>query len=186
MKLIAIAAVAKNRVIGKNNTLPWHLPEDLAFFKKTTMGAPVLMGRKTWDSINRPLPGRLNVVLTSNPAWAAQAPNSETPRDMVRHPHPIPAEPATRLAMCTGLPEALTWLADCERVYLIGGATLYKQAFEQGLVNELILTEIHQNFEGDAFFPDWPQHQFTEIERTHTPPTKSRAWSFDFVHYQHT
>jgi dihydrofolate reductase len=80
MKVSIVAAVAKNGIIGVNNTLPWHLPEDLAFFKQTTLGCPVLMGRKTYESINRPLPGRLNVVLSSNTGWKPSPAKDGTPR----------------------------------------------------------------------------------------------------------
>lgn len=133
LKLIAIAAMASNRVIGRNGTLPWHLPEDLKFFKKTTAGHPVLMGRKTFESIvaalGKPLPNRRNIVLSS----------TLPPQDGV--------EIITDLANLAQLPA----LDPALPVYLIGGAQLYSALLP--VCDELLLTWIDQAYEGDAFFP---------------------------------
>lgn len=132
-KLIAVAAMASNRVIGLEGRLPWHLPEDLKFFKATTLGHPVLMGRKTFDSIverlGKPLPGRLNIVLS----------RSMTPREGVRIIRNI-AE----------LPSAISHLPS-PIVYLIGGAQLYETLLLQ--CDELLLTYIDEPHAGDSFFP---------------------------------
>ncbi|MCR2746720.1 dihydrofolate reductase [Limnobacter parvus] len=183
MKVSIVAAIAKNGIIGIDNRLPWHLPEDLAFFKQTTLGCPVLMGRKTYESINRPLPGRLNVVLTSNTDWQPAPAKDGTPRNVIAYPTPLPSGSTTQIATATNLPNALQWLARFEQIFLIGGSNLYQQALEQNLVDELVLTEIHQNFDGDASFPQWDRERFTEVDRITNPATSERTWAFDFVKY---
>ncbi|WP_246066251.1 dihydrofolate reductase [Limnobacter alexandrii] len=183
MKVSIVAAVAQNGIIGINNSLPWHLPEDLAFFKQTTLGCPVLMGRKTYESINRPLPGRLNVVLSSNTGWKPGPAKDGTPRNVIAYPAALPEGSTTQIATATNLPDALKWLSNFEQVFLIGGSNLYQQALDQNLVDELILTEIHQSFEGDASFPDWDRASFMETDRIVNPATPERAWGFDFVKY---
>jgi len=183
MKVSIVAAVAKNGIIGINNSLPWHLPEDLAFFKQTTLGCPVLMGRKTYESINRPLPGRLNVVLSGNAEWTLAPAKDGTPRNVIAYPAALPEGSTTQIATATNLPNALKWLAGFEQVFLIGGSNLYQQALNQNLVDELILTEIHHDFDGDASFPDWDRSRFGETDRIVNPATSERAWGFDFVKY---
>ena len=131
MRLNLIYARAANGVIGKDNTLPWHLPEDLAHFKRHTSGCPVLMGRKTWDSLPprfRPLPGRRNLVLTRQTHWHADG--------------------AER---CDSLDDALRRCADAPEVWVIGGAQLYAQALP--LAQRVVVTEIAQAFDGDAWAP---------------------------------
>ena len=132
MRLNLIYARAANGVIGKNNQLPWHLPEDLAHFKRHTSGCPVLMGRKTWDSLPprfRPLPGRRNLVLTRQSNWQAEG--------------------AER---CDSLDQALARCADAPEVWVIGGAQLYAQALPHA--QRVVVTEIDQVFEGDALAPE--------------------------------
>jgi dihydrofolate reductase len=185
MKVSIIAAVAHNGVIGIENRLPWHLPEDLAFFKHTTLGCPVLMGRKTYESINRPLPGRLNVVLSSAPNWQPAPTVEGVVRPLIRPPHALPTQASTTaLALANSLPQALDWLAGFERVFLIGGSHLYAQALALGCVDELILTEIQAPFFGDAYFPSWSCEQFKEVSRVHNPCSESRTWTYDFVTYE--
>lgn len=131
MKLNLILARARNGVIGRDNQLPWHLPEDLAHFKKTTMGAPVIMGRKTWDSLParfRPLPGRLNVVVTRQTDWQA-------PGALVAHS----VEQACQLCPA----DSTAWV--------IGGAELYAQALP--IADSAVITEIDADFDGDAYAP---------------------------------
>ena len=134
--LTVIAAVARNGAIGKQGQLLAHISEDLKFFKRTTLGHPILMGRKTWDSIGRPLPGRRNVVITRNPEWRAAG--------------------AVRAA---SLEEALNILRDASRVFAIGGAEIFAQALP--LADELILTEIDADLDGDTFFPAWDSTHFS-------------------------
>jgi dihydrofolate reductase len=130
-RLHLIYARAANGVIGNNNTLPWHLPEDLAHFKRTTLGCPVIMGRKTWDSLPpkfRPLPGRLNIVVSRDPACHA---------------------PGATVA--SSLPAALALCPPNSDAWVIGGAQIYAQALP--LAHSVVVTEIDQAFEGDAFAP---------------------------------
>lgn len=130
MKLSMIAAMAHNRVIGKDNDMPWHLPADLKFFKQTTLGKPVIMGRKTYDSIGRPLPGRLNIVITRDPSWQAQGVTAVT-------------DPEAALALVTNEPEAM----------VIGGGGIYQTFLP--LADQLYLTFIDAKIEGDTQFPDY-------------------------------
>ena len=131
MKINMIFARSANGVIGKNNAMPWHLPEDLAHFKKLTLGSPVIMGRKTWDSLPlrfRPLPGRTNVVITRQANWRAEG------------------------AQTVGsLQDALTLCQTSNEVWIIGGAQIYGQA--EPLASRIEMTQIHKDFEGDAFAP---------------------------------
>lgn len=184
MKFSIIAAVAQNGVIGIQNRLPWHLPEDLAFFKQTTLGCPIVMGRKTYESINRPLPGRLNVVLSNNPAWTPAPATDGTPRPILSTDQPPPPANTTALAVFGELPQALAWLSAYDQVFLMGGSTIYTQALEQDLVDELILTEIYESFEGDAYFPAWSRGKFKETNRQKHTPSEQRAWGYDFVTYK--
>ena len=141
MRLGLIYARARNGVIGKDNTLPWHLPEDLAHFKTTTLGQPVIMGRKTWDSLPpkfRPLPGRTNIVVTRQTDWHA---------DGAQVAHSV----AQALALCAQ--DAHPWV--------IGGAQIYAQALP--LATCVVVTEIDAEFEGDAYAPtlgpEWQESQ---------------------------
>jgi dihydrofolate reductase len=130
-RLNLIYARAANGVIGKDNALPWHLPEDLAHFKRTTLGSPVIMGRKTWDSLPprfRPLPGRRNIVLTRDNAWQAEGAHRA-------------GSVAEALAACGDAPEA----------WVIGGAEVYRQALPHA--QRAVVTEIARDFDGDAFAP---------------------------------
>jgi dihydrofolate reductase len=138
-----LAAVARGGVIGRDGTVPWHLPEDLSQFRDLTMGHAVVMGRRTWDSLPerfRPLPGRRNVVVTRNADWTAGG-----------------AERAGSLA------EALRLLAGEERVFVVGGAELYAAALP--VADELLLTEVDLDVEGDTFFPEWDRRAFEETSR---------------------
>jgi len=155
--LTLIAAVARNGGIGKNNALLVHLPGDLPRFKRITHGHPVIMGRKTWDSIGRPLPGRRNIIVTRNAAWRAEG-----------------AEAAA------SLPAALALTESALQRFVIGGAEIYALALP--FATELLLTEIDADFDADAFFPDWPRDQF---RATHTEPqTTVQGLAFRYVTYQ--
>ena len=140
--LSLIAAVARQRVIGKDNRLLWHLPADLAYFRETTRGRPVIMGRKTWESLPdkfRPLPGRHNIVVSRNPDY-----------------------PLTGATLSHSL-EAAIALAGEGGVFVIGGEALYQQALP--LAQRLYLTEIDRDFSGDAFFPEIPPGAWRELSR---------------------
>ena len=125
----------QNRLIGNNNALPWHLPADLAFFKRTTMGKPILMGRKTHQSIGKPLPGRRNIVISRDPNF--QAPGCE---------------------LVGGLDEALSLSASAEEAMLIGGASLYEQALPQ--IKRMYVTYIHHVLKGDTWFPEIDEREW--------------------------
>ncbi|MFO1262218.1 MAG: dihydrofolate reductase [Rhodoferax sp.] len=156
MQLHIIFAKARNGVIGKNNTLPWHLPEDLAHFKRLTMGCPVIMGRRTWDSLPprfRPLPGRTNVVVTRQTDW------NETG-----------AKPSS------GLRDALSFCEHFEHVWVIGGAELYAHTLPYAHTAEV--TEIDADFDGDAFAPQFGPQWVETARETHT---SSQGFRFDFV-----
>lgn len=133
MKLAIIVAAAKNGVIGIENRLPWHLPQDLKYFKSVTMGKPVIMGRKTYESIGRPLPGRLNIVITRDSSWNVSA------NVMVVHS----LDAAIQIAETMGPSEV-------DEVIIIGGAQIYKEALSR--VEKIYLTEVDAEPEGDAFF----------------------------------
>jgi len=156
--LSLIAAVARNGAIGKDNALLWRLPEDLQFFKRTTLGCPVIMGRKTYESIGRPLPGRRNIVISRNEGWAAAG-----------------------VERASSLQAALALVADAEKAFVIGGAQIYAEALPQA--DEIVLTEIDRDFEGDAFFPTWDRSQFKEVAReTHHSPAPN-DFDYAFVTY---
>ena len=159
MNLNLIFARASNGVIGLNNAMPWHLPEDLAHFKRHTLGCPVIMGRKTWDSLPprfRPLPGRLNIVLTRQPDWQAEG--------------------ALRAST---LQEALTQCPADSDVWVIGGAEVYAQALP--LASTVVVTEIDATFEGDAFAPELGA-EWVETSREHH--VSATGLGFSFVTYE--
>jgi dihydrofolate reductase len=156
MPLSLIVAYAENRTIGRENTLPWKLAGDLAHFKRTTLGHPIIMGRKTWDSLGRPLPGRRNIVISRDGSKAAQG-----------------AEFVTSLA------EALKRLSPNEHAYIIGGAQIYQQALP--LVDHVVATEVKAVVEGDAFFAALDTSQWKEVSRVSQPPENGLA--YDIVQY---
>ncbi len=154
-----IVACARNGVIGNRGAMPWHLPEDLAHFKRTTLGHCIVMGRKTWDAIGRPLPGRRNIVVTRNAQWQAQGAEAALSLDAA-------------LALCGGAP-----------AFVIGGAQLYAQAL-QGPVANVYLTQIDAEFPGDAFFAPLEPGRWIERAREHHGATAQRPFAFDFVHFE--
>ena len=163
MIISLIAALASNRAIGKDNALLWHLPEDMRHFRETTRGKPVIMGRKTWESLPdsfRPLPGRHNIVVSRDPAYAASG-----------------ATLAASLADAVRLAAAKSNAAE---VFVIGGAALYREALP--LADRLYLTEIAQHFDGDAFFPDISPQDWQEISRQ--PCQETSGPQFSFAVYQ--
>lgn len=141
--LSAIVAMAQNRVIGINNSLPWYLPNDLKYFKAVTMGKPVIMGRKTFESIGRPLPGRPNIVISTNPAYQAEGiqvvTSVEAARELARH-----------LVAINGGSEAM----------VIGGEQIYRLFMDS--LDRLYLTEVMASVEGDAWFPEFDESAWEE------------------------
>ena len=155
MKISLIVAVSRNGVIGIDNQLPWHLPEDLKYFKSVTMGKPIIMGRKTFDSIGRPLPGRTNIVITRNSSWQVEG-----------------VEVAQTLAQAMTLGKLACAQADVDEVMVIGGEQIYRMTLPAA--DRLYLTEVQAEVEGDATFPefdakDWQQvsEQLPEVTDTH-------------------
>jgi len=151
-KLTIIVATDRNNGIGINNTLPWHLPEDLAHFKRTTSGHAILMGRKTFDSIGRPLPNRRNIVITRNAAW--QHPGVETSTSL----------------------QAAAALAGDAPAFIIGGAQIYADALP--LAQRIIITRIDAEFACDAFFPALDMDQWQETGRQ---PHQAQNGGFDYA-----
>lgn len=158
MKITLVAALAENRVIGINNTIPWHIPEDFAFFKEYTLQKPVIMGRKTWDSLPRkPLPNRRNIIIT----------------------HQLNFQ-ATQAECFTDLPSAIATCTPCEEVIIMGGAQIYAQALP--LATDLRLTEVKLCPNGDTLFPEFPHQEWKEIQRI--SQISKQGIAFDLVHYQ--
>jgi len=158
-RICLIAAMAANRVIGRNNALPWHLPADLERFKALTLGHPVVMGRKTCQSIGRPLPGRRNLVITRNREYLASG------CEVV---HSLDAA----LAACRGAQE----------IFIIGGAELYRESLPRAYCLEF--TEIHAEFEGDAIFPELSLAQWRETGREIHSNEGGNPFRYDFVRYE--
>lgn len=142
MEKIIIAAMASNRIIGRENKLPWHIPEELKLFKKTTMGCPMIMGRKTFESFPAPLPGRRHIVLSRNKEYVLKG-----------------GERAESLA------EAIDMCAPAEKVFIIGGAEVFKQAMHSATT--VILTLLERAVEGDVSFPEFSDNDFQEVSRIH-------------------
>lgn len=147
--LSLIVAMADNRTIGRNNELPWHLPEDLKYFKSVTMGKPIVMGRKTFDSIGRPLPGRLNIVITRNAEWQHSGVKTVA---SLQQAVAIAAEANPQDQ------EALI-----QEVMVIGGEEIYRTAIE--LADRLYITRVQAEVEGDAFFPQYNESEWQEVSR---------------------
>ncbi|MFP8968073.1 dihydrofolate reductase [Pokkaliibacter sp. CJK22405] len=161
MKVAAIVATSLNGVIGVENRLPWHIPEDLKYFRRVTMGKPVLMGRNTFDSIGRALPGRTNIVLTRNPEWQHEG-------VVVAHELDEALEQAKAAAQKAG----------AEEVMIMGGAQLYNTMLPH--CDRLYLTRVHTQIEGDAFFPDVNPLQWQEVSRESLGATDERP-ACDFL-----
>jgi len=154
-----IAAMAHHRVIGIRNELPWDLPEDMAHFRKTTQQKPVVMGRKTFESIGKPLPGRKNIIITRDPQWSF-------PGCLTVH----------------SLEEAIKAGEGFPEIMIIGGAQIYKEALSKA--HKLYLTFIDMEVEGDAFFPPWNEKEWRECARQHFSPSSERP-GFDIVEYEY-
>ena len=141
--LSLIAVVARNHAIGKDNALLWHLPEDLRHFREVTRGKPVIMGRKTWESLPpafRPLPGRRNIVVSRNPDYVAAG-----------------------AQLAATLDAAVRLCADADETFVIGGEQIYRQALP--LADRLYLTEVDETVDGDAFFPEFARADWHEVSR---------------------
>lgn len=144
MEIIIIAAMAQNRIIGVDNKLPWHIPEELKLFKKTTMGYPMIMGRKTFEGFPAPLPGRRHIVLSRNSDYSPKGGES-----------------------AASMEEALRMCEEAEKVFIIGGGQIFEQGFE--VATTISLTLLHRDVEGDITFPDFSTEEFIEESRVPYP-----------------
>ncbi len=160
MTVKLIVAKADNGAIGKGNDLIWRLPADLKFFKKTTLGHTLIMGRKTFESIGFPLPGRTTIIITRDK-------NYKQDKCLIAH----------------SIEEALKLVENDESPFIAGGATIYKQALEKGLVKEMIITEVHESFEADVFFPEIDLSQWEETSREKHEVDENNKYEYSFVTY---
>ncbi len=165
MSLALIAAVSDNGVIGRDNKLPWYIPADLRYFKQVTLGKPVIMGRKTWESMNRALPGRTNIVITRQAGYVAEG-----------------ARVVPDLAAAIELAESVALIDAVEEVMIIGGAEIYRLALPAA--ERLYLTEVHAEVEGDTFFPEWDRTAWQETSREQHEASGSDGYRYSFAVYE--
>jgi len=158
MSLSTIVAMAKNNVIGAHNDLPWHLPADLKYFKAVTLGKPIIMGRKTFDSIGKPLPGRQNIVVTRNVGWSHAG---------------VDVAPSVEAAIALA--------AGAEEIMITGGAQIFKSTM--GLVDHLYITEISLDVEGDTYFPEFSTEDWKEVSRQENASEGGKP-AYAFVVYE--
>jgi len=156
MRIALIAALAENRVIGRDNQLPWRISADLKHFKALTMGKPIVMGRKTWESIGRPLPGRKNIVVTRDPAYQAEG-----------------------CQVVHSIERALDVAGGSDEVMIIGGAGLYQQVL--GRADRLYLTRVKAEVDGDTWFPEIDPQQWHEVARESHTADENNEYDYDFV-----
>jgi dihydrofolate reductase len=156
MNIALIVATGQNNIIGNNNQLPWHLPADLAHFKKMTLGKTIIMGRKTFESIGKPLPGRRNIIITRNPRY--QIENTES---------------------FSSLEQALENLHDQPEIMVIGGAQLFQLSLS--IANRIYLTIIHHDFAGDTFFPSIDPLLWREIQREDHSSDEKNLYNYSFI-----
>jgi len=151
--------MSENRVIGINNKLPWHLPADLRHFRRLTTGHPVIMGRRNYESIGKPLPDRTNIVVTRNPDYRAAG-------CLVTH----------------SLDDAMNSAGNDSEIFIIGGAEIYRQAFDRA--NRIFITLIHARIEGDTYFPEFEGPPWREISRERHERDENNPYSFSFLIYE--
>jgi dihydrofolate reductase len=154
-----IVAMGENNAIGKDNELLWHLPADFKHFKSVTMGKPILMGRKTYESIGKPLPGRKNIVITRNKSFFAEG-----------------------IVIVNSIEAALEEAQEHEEVMVIGGASFYQQMLP--VAERLYVTKVHHTFEADAFFPDINSDKWRVTEQSECAADDKHAYDFSFMTYQ--
>ena len=156
-RVYLVAAVASNGIIGAKGQLPWRLPEDLKHFKRLTMGHPIIMGRRTWESLKGPLPGRDNIVVTRTPGYDARG-----------------------AAVATSLEAALALCFGESVVFVIGGRQLFAESLP--IAAGLVMTEIYRDYEGDTYFPEWDRSRWQESQRERH--VAQDGTKFDFVLYE--
>ena len=156
MKISIIVAMDKNNVIGMDNDLPWRLSADLKHFKAVTMGKPIVMGRKTYESIGRPLPGRKNIVMTRSSDFSADG-----------------------CTVVNSLDEAMHEAGDVDEIMIMGGAGLYEQMLAHA--NRLYLTEVHAEVEGDVYFPEFDKREWIKVEREAHIADEKNEFDYSFI-----
>ena len=161
MKISLISAVAQNGIIGRTNDLPWHLPDDFAFFKRKTSHHPIIMGRKSLEALGKPLKNRTNIVITRNQGFSVEG-------VVVVH------------TLEDALAEAKA--VNQDEIFVIGGAEIYAMALP--VATTLYLTEIHKAYEGDAYFPSFDKADWQEVSRSPHPADERHEAAFDFVEYE--
>ena len=164
MHLSVIVAVAENGVVGRSNALPWYLPADLMYFKKVTMGKPILMGRKTFESIGRPLPGRSNIVLSRDRGYAAEG-----------------VKVVASLQQALGLASDIAIIDGRDELVVIGGAAIYALAIP--IADRLYITEVHAEVDGDVHLPAVDWSQWREVSRQRNTAVEPNPYDFSFVVY---
>ena len=165
IRLSLMVAKASNRVIGRNNKLPWYLPNDLKYFKQVTFGKPVIMGRKTWDSLGKPLPGRTNIVITRQTDFQAEG-----------------AQVVATLDEAVTLAENVAFIEGQDEAVVMGGAEIYALALPK--TDRLYLTEVHAEVDGDTWFPEYDTSEWKEIGREDFPAEGPNPYDYSFVVYE--
>lgn len=161
MSISIIAAMSRNRVIGKNNGMPWRLPADLRFFKETTMGHTLIMGRKTYQSLRNFLAGRRIIVLTRDRCFQGEG-----------------------IETAHTLEEAVAMAGDEKEVFIAGGAEIYALALDEDIVDTIYLTLIHEDFEGDTWFPEYKESDWKLISREDREKDEKNPYDFSFLKYR--
>ena len=157
-QLSLIVAMDRNRLIGSENGLPWHLPADLKFFKRTTMGKPIVMGRKTYQSIGKPLPGRQNIVVTRDSAFSAEG-----------------------CEIVGSIEQAVESCPESQEIMLIGGASLYRQTLERASC--LYVTRIHHEFSGDTWFPEFDERRWRVESREDYEADSRNPYAYSLIKF---
>lgn len=159
--IIMIAATAENNALGKNNDLIWYLPADLQRFKKVTSGYPIIMGRNTFESIGKPLPNRTTVIVTRNKEYTQK-----------------------NCLIANSLEEAIALVEKSEKIFIIGGAQIYKEAMEKQLADQLDITLVHDTFEADVFFPEIDTNIWQEVSKENHNPDEKNKYRYSFITYR--
>ena len=159
MKLAIIVATDQQGLIGKENDLPWKLSADLQYFRRVTMGKPIIMGRNTHESIGRALPGRKNIIVTKNKSYQAEG-----------------------CKVVNSIPDALLACEQVEEAMIMGGASLYEQFLPQA--DRLYLTQVHASLTGDTWFPDWQKNEWSELSREDHQADEKNEYAYSFIVYE--
>jgi len=160
MRISLIVAASENNVIGRDNTLPWDLPDDLQFFREKTEGHPIILGRKNYESIGRPLPNRTNIIVSRQEGLEIEG-----------------------CTVFTSIEEAIDWAKQIDdgEAFVIGGGQIYKLALP--MADRVYLTRVHEEIEGDVLFPELPEDEWEEVERTEHSKDNRHAYEFSFITY---